>query len=242
MAVHTLWSILKLLIEAQPAGVSAAALALVWKLWSLAWSVRTNGGISQEPWWLTVILLGSPYVVWGVEAAIFAVLQAKTRIHQVTFYCTSDDATLGIISGASAAVLLILCLIFQIWTVVIAYRRYRRSHRLGRAEVGDVSVPLFTRVMSFAVVVFVGLVLCLIATSVFSLVVPDIVVSSMGPIMFLIFSSQGDILAAWRIYRPRPGFTDSLESGTTFERSIPERPRPPQPTVTQVEIPYERSQ
>ncbi|KAG8750423.1 hypothetical protein FRC12_012878 [Ceratobasidium sp. 428] len=137
------------LMLAQPAGMSTAALALVWKLWSLAWSVRANGGVSQEPWWLTVILLSSPYIVWGGEAALFAVLQAKSRVHQVTFYCTSDDATLGIISGISAAVILILCLIFQIWTIIIAYRRYR-----------------------------------------------------------------------------------------SFERSIPERPRPPQPTVTQVELPF----
>ncbi|KAG9080604.1 hypothetical protein FRC06_006364 [Ceratobasidium sp. 370] len=95
--------------------------------------------------------------------------------------------------------------------------------------------------MSFAVVVFVALILCLIATVAFSLVVPDIVVSSIGVIMFIIFSSQGDVLAAWRIYRPRPGFTDS-ESGMSDDYSIRGRPRPPQPTVTQVEIPFERSQ
>ncbi|KAG9099684.1 hypothetical protein FS749_000688 [Ceratobasidium sp. UAMH 11750] len=221
--------------------MSAAALVLIWKLWSLAWGVRTNAGVSKEPWWLTVILLGFPYVVWGVEAGIFAVLQAKSRVHKITFYCTSDDPTLGIISGVSAAVLLILCLLFQTWTMIIAYRRYRRSHRLGRAEVGDVSVPFFIRIMSFAVVVFVALILAFTAIVVFSLVVPDTIVSSIGPIMFIIFSSQGDVLAAWRIYRPRPGFTDS-ESGTSTQHSIQDRPRPPQPTVTEVEIPFARSQ
>ncbi|KAG8698576.1 hypothetical protein FRC08_005829, partial [Ceratobasidium sp. 394] len=88
----------------------------------------------------------------------------------------------------------------------------------------------------------VALILCLISTAVFSLVVPDIVVSSIGPIMFIIFSSQGDVLAAWRIYRPRPRLTDSELSGTSSQHSIRDRPRPPQPTVTEVEIPFTRSQ
>ncbi|QRW13541.1 hypothetical protein RhiLY_12540 [Ceratobasidium sp. AG-Ba] len=228
------------LMLVQPAGMAAAALALVWKLWSLARNVGTHGSVSQEPWWLTVILVGSPYAVWGIGAAVYAVLQVDTRVKRVTFYCTSDSTTLGMASGFSASILLVLCLFFEIWTMVIAYKRYTRSHRLGRAEVGDVSVPLFTRVMAFAVVIFLGLVLSLLATFVFSLVVPDIIVASMGPIMFIIFSSQGDILAAWRIYRPRHAHTDS-GLGMDDEISVPERPHLSQPPVAHIEIPFGRS-
>ncbi|QRV84963.1 hypothetical protein RhiJN_12979 [Ceratobasidium sp. AG-Ba] len=199
------------LLQVQPAGMAAAALALVWKLWSLARNVGTHGSVSQEPWWLTVILVGSP-------------------------------TTLGMASGFSASILLVYVssLKLIVWTMVIAYKRYTRSHRLGRAEVGDVSVPLFTRVMAFAVVIFLGLVLSLLATFVFSLVVPDIIVASMGPIMFIIFSSQGDILAAWRIYRPRHAHTDS-GLGMDDEISVPERPHLSQPPVAHIEIPFGRS-
>ncbi|KAG8704653.1 hypothetical protein FRC08_002116 [Ceratobasidium sp. 394] len=199
---------------AQPPGMSVAALTIIWKVWSLTWSVRTNAVISKEPFWLSCILLGSPYLVWGVLAGAFAAAQTKSRVYRSTFYCTSDNQTLGVISGTLAAVLLILCLIFQTWTAILVYRRYRTSRRLGRAEVGDLSVPFLVRVIAFMFFILVALVLSFVATTAFALEVPDIIISSIGPVIFLIFASQKDVLVAWKIIRPRSRFIDSEAAGT----------------------------
>ncbi|KAG9099682.1 hypothetical protein FS749_000686 [Ceratobasidium sp. UAMH 11750] len=186
---------------------------MVWRVWSVTWSAQTNAVVPKEPLWYSFMLLGSPYIIWGVEAAIFAALQTNSRIYRVTFYCISDNQSLGVASGALAAVLCILCLIFQAWAMIIVYRRYRISRRLGRAEIGDVSIPFFARIMSFSLILIVGLVLCLIATSVFALDIPDIMVSSMGVLMFFIFASQEDVLVAWRVMRPKPCSSDTEAVG-----------------------------
>ncbi|KAG8708672.1 hypothetical protein FRC11_006267, partial [Ceratobasidium sp. 423] len=41
------------------------------------------------------------------------------------------------------------------------------------------------------------------AISTFALEVPDIIIASIGVVIFLIFASQEDVLVAWRIIRPK---------------------------------------
>ncbi|KDN49674.1 hypothetical protein RSAG8_01739, partial [Rhizoctonia solani AG-8 WAC10335] len=199
---------------AQPPGMSAAALTVVWKVWSLTWSVRTNAVISKEPAWLSITLLGSPWVVWIGLSAIFAATQANSRVYRSAFYCTSDNPTLGLVSSILAAVFLILCFLFQAWTVILVYRRYRKSKRLGRAEVGDVSVPFLARIIAFALFVLVALALSFVAAiTTFALEAPDIIIASIGVIIFLIFASQEDVLVAWRIMRPKSSEPPRPEGG-----------------------------
>ncbi|QRV94237.1 hypothetical protein RhiJN_22255 [Ceratobasidium sp. AG-Ba] len=200
------------LMLAQPPGMSAAALTVVWKVWSLTWSVRTNVVVSKEPFWLSCILLGSPYLIWGILAGAFAVAQTGSRVYRSSFYCTTDNQTLGIVSGALAAVMLISCLAFQTWTVILVYKRYRKSRRLGRAEVGDVSVPFLARIIAF--MLFILAMLSFVATSTFALELPDIIIASIGCVIFIIFASQKDVLAAWGIVRPKSRCTDSEVVGT----------------------------
>ncbi|CAE6517903.1 unnamed protein product [Rhizoctonia solani] len=211
------------IVLAQPPGMSAAALTVVWKVrdsgiwficqgsdgkgekvWSLTWSVRTNAVVSKEPAWLSITLLGSPWVIWISLSAIFAATQVNSRVYRSAFYCTSDNLTLGVVSSVLTAVLLVLCLFFQAWTVILVYRRYRKSKRLGRAEVGDVSVPFLARIIAFALFILVALVLSFVAAiSTFALQAPDIIIASIGVVIFLIFASQEDVLVAWRIKRPK---------------------------------------
>lgn len=42
-----------------------------------------------------------------------------------------------------------------------------------------------------------------VATSTFALDVPDVLISSIGMVIFLIFASQEDVLVAWRIKHPK---------------------------------------
>ncbi|KAJ1304806.1 hypothetical protein OPQ81_005941 [Rhizoctonia solani] len=199
---------------AQPPGMSAAALTVVWKVWSLTWGVRTNAVISKESTWFSITLLVFPWLVWIGLSAIFAATQVSSRIYRSTFYCTSDNETLGVVSGVITAVLLILCLLFQGWTVTLVYRRYRKSRRLGRAEVGDVSIPFLARIIAFALFILIALVLSFVAAiSTFALEAPDIIISSIGVVIFLIFASQEDVLAAWRIIRPKSSEPTRPEGG-----------------------------
>ncbi|KAH7339837.1 hypothetical protein B0J17DRAFT_656976 [Rhizoctonia solani] len=200
------------IVLAQAPGMSAAALTVVWKVWSLTWSVRTNAVISKEPAWLSITLLGSPWVIWIGLSAIFAATQVNSRVYRSSFYCTSDNETLGVVSSVLAAVFLILCLIFQAWTVILVYRRFRKSKRLGSAEVGEVSVPFLARIIAFALFILVALALSFVAAiSTFALEAPDIIIASIGTVIFLIFASQEDVLVAWRIMRPK--LSESSRSG-----------------------------
>ncbi|GAB1524713.1 hypothetical protein RhiTH_007867 [Rhizoctonia solani] len=199
---------------AQPPGMSAAALTVVWKVWSLTWSVRTNAVISKESKWLSITLLGFPWLVWIGLSAIFAATQISSRVHRSSFYCISDNQDLSIVSSVLAAVLLILCLIFQGWTVILVYRRFRKSKKLGRAEVGEVSVPFLARIVAFALFIFVALVLSFIAAVLtFSIEVPDIIIAFIGVVIFLIFGSQEDVLVAWHIIRPKSPRVPHSEGG-----------------------------
>ncbi|KAF8745767.1 Insert subdomain of RNA polymerase alpha subunit, partial [Rhizoctonia solani] len=199
---------------AQPPGMSAAALTVVWKVWSLTWSVRTNAVISKESKCLSITLLGFPWLVWIGLSAIFAATQISSRVHRSSFYCISDNQDLSIVSSVLAAVLLILCLIFQGWTVILVYRRFRKSKKLGRAEVGEVSVPFLARIVAFALFIFIALVLSFIAAVLtFSIEVPDIIIAFIGVVIFLIFGSQEDVLVAWHIIRPKPPRVPHSEGG-----------------------------
>ncbi|KAG9085838.1 hypothetical protein FS749_004068 [Ceratobasidium sp. UAMH 11750] len=207
--------------------MAAAALSLVWKVWSLTWRIKRNSAVVDEPLWITCILLGLPYVVWGIQAIVFGVVQAKSNVHVITFYCISDNSTLGLISGALAAMFLVMCLAFQIWTIVLVYLRFRKSNRLRRALGRHVSVPFFIRIIVFMVMVFVALVLCFIATFAFALEVPDVIISSIGPIMFFIFASQADVLICWHLMRPTSHVTDSRMTGSELSKPEPATTHPP---------------
>ncbi|QRW13500.1 hypothetical protein RhiLY_12499 [Ceratobasidium sp. AG-Ba] len=199
------------------AAVSTAGVCLIWKVWSLTWRLEKNSAVVEEPWWLTCILLGLPYLVWGVQAVVFAVLQTGTHVHPVTFYCTSDDPNLGVISSVLAAIALGVYLIFQIWTAVLVFSRFRKStrNRLGRHELGrHVTVPFFIRTLVFMVMVITALTLAFIATAEFSLEVPDIIIACCGVVTFFIFASQRDVLVCWHLVSPGSGSTETRMTGS----------------------------
>ncbi|KAG8793207.1 hypothetical protein FRC12_003497 [Ceratobasidium sp. 428] len=197
------------LMLSSPSGVSVAALVIVWKVWNQSRRIQLNSEAKGEPLWLTCTLLGAPYVIWGILAAIFAALQSNSVVYRSLFYCISSNQTLGMVSGVLAAVFLILCLVFQVWTIILVYQRFQKSRRFSRAEVGDIPVPFFVRIMSFMLLVFLGLILSLVATWAFTLEVPDLIFASIGVLMFFIFASQEDVLVAWKLMRPRARATDS---------------------------------
>lgn len=138
-----------------------------------------------------------------------------------------------------------------VWTVILVYRRYRKSRRLGRAEVGDVSVPFLARIIAFMLFILVSgrflvvwprnecattqvaLVLSFIATSAFALDVPDIIIASIGGVIFLIFASQQDVLVSWGIVRSKPRVETHL--GTSSEGQVDQsaaEERPPLSPIT----------
>ncbi|KAG8795029.1 hypothetical protein FRC12_018838 [Ceratobasidium sp. 428] len=103
-------------------------------------------------------------------------------------------------------------------------------------------VSFFIRIMSFMLVVFVGLVLCFVATWAFTLEVPDLIVSSLGALMFFIFASQEDVLVAWRIMRPKPRSTVSGASGGDTHDTYAAHTRPPLSPASSIGVPLGKSQ
>lgn len=59
-------------------------------------------------------------------------------------------------SAAFATAYLATTCVFLVWTIFIVYRRYRESRKFGREQIGT-DVPLFLRVLSFGIFVFLAL-------------------------------------------------------------------------------------
>ncbi|CCO31331.1 hypothetical protein BN14_05371 [Rhizoctonia solani AG-1 IB] len=79
---------------------------------------------------------------------------------------------------------------------------------------GEVSVPFLARIIAFALFILIALVLSFFsAVLTFAIEVPDIIISFIGVVIFLIFGSQEDVLIAWHIMRPKSPRIPRSEGG-----------------------------
>lgn len=213
-----------------PPALSAAAMTVVARVWYLTFSVnKSKSLLMQASAWLAALFVAIPMLVW-IAVALASGLIAGDNVRRFPQYCASDNQTPSIISGITAAFFLLLGCIFQFWTLLIVYGRYRRSKRFGQQEVGQVDMPLFIRISTFSIIIVIALVLAIIATvSAWSQAAPDLLVAGMSVAVFVVFGSQRDVLEFWhlrkrhltsRTHLSNPGNTfTSMQAG----RSIPGR-------------------
>ena len=145
------------------------------------------------------------------------------------------------LSGATTAVFLFGAAIFQLWTVVIVYRRFVGSRRISSVtEIGDLEAATFFRVLAFGIYVFVGLMsvyaslcrgdalfdlltsICVISTNYSTHLATDLITAACGPTLFLTFATEDSVLRAWGLKAPLPvqGRSDSTVSMNQARRQL----------------------
>jgi hypothetical protein len=97
-----------------------------------------------------------PYCTFILFTIAGAIIGAHSTVARRNFYCLTDNTRITTASAAVSAVYLFTTCVFLAWTVFIVYRRYRESRKFGREQIGT-DVPLFLRVLSFGIFVFLGL-------------------------------------------------------------------------------------
>jgi len=209
-----------------PPALSGLALSLVLTVWRLAWHVHSESTpiISQSQF--NTVWIAFPYCLFVIFTLAGVIVGSHSHVARRTFYCLTDNIPMTTSSAAVSSILLFSTCVFLAWTVLIVLRRYRESRKFGREEIGT-DVPLFLRVLSFGIFVFIALILSFIAVFNYTLVIPDILVACFGPVIFLVFASQEEVLRAWHLKSPRQRSTDRSDSIATLNstRPIPSRPR-----------------
>ncbi|KAG8948517.1 hypothetical protein FRC04_009727 [Tulasnella sp. 424] len=218
------------IVYGAPPALSAAALAVVARLWLLTFTVdRAKSLLIPNSAWFTVGLVALPYVAWIIVAVSSGIITGD-NVRRFPQYCASDNQVPSIISGVGAAFLLVVAATLQAWTFLMVWGRYRRTRKLGSREIGNIDVALFLRISMFSSLIVIALVLAIVAiVSSWSQAAPDLLIAAMGPICFFIFGTQRDVLIFWhmakaqqittRSHRSTPGNT--FASITAGQRSVP---------------------
>jgi hypothetical protein len=102
-----------------------------------------------------------PYGTFILFTIAGAIVGAHSTVARRNFYCLTDNNQITTASAAISAIYLFTTCVFLVWTVFIVYRRYRESRKFGREQIGT-DVPLFLRVISFGIFVFLAFVWVLI--------------------------------------------------------------------------------
>lgn len=226
----TLCKVQSAVVYGAPPALSAAALAVVARLWLLTFTVdKAKSLLVPNSPWFTVGLVALPYVAWIIVAVLAGVISGD-NVRRFPQYCASDDQVPSIISGIGAAFILIVAATLQIWTLLIVWGRYRRTRKLGSREIGNIDVALFMRISMFSSLIVIALVLAIVAiVSSWSQAAPDLLIAGMGPICFFIFGTQRDVLVCWHMAkrqqitsRSHPGTPgNTFASITAGQRSVP---------------------
>jgi len=98
-----------------------------------------------------------PYGTFILFTIAGAIIGAHSTVSRHNFYCLTDNTQITTASAAISAIYLFTTCVFLVWTVFIVYRRYRESRKFGREQIGT-DVPLFLRVVSFGIFVFLAFV------------------------------------------------------------------------------------
>lgn len=208
-----------LMLAFSPA-LSALALSLVLTVWRLAWLVHSDSAPLLSPSQFDALVVAIPYVTFILFTVAGAIVGAHSTVSRSNFYCITDNTRMKTASAAVSAIYLFTTCVFLVWTITLVYRRYRESRKFGREQIGT-DVPLFIRVLSFGIFVFLALILSVIAIINWTMVVPDVLVAAFGPVIFFVFASQEEILRAWKIKSPHPRTQDRSDSVATLNSARP---------------------
>ncbi|TFK29597.1 hypothetical protein FA15DRAFT_282411 [Coprinopsis marcescibilis] len=160
--------------------------------------------------WAMVIC---PYVAYFITILATAIVGANdanrvSRSRRV-FYCSVESDTLTNTLTSYSAVVLLVTIVFEVWSIVLLVRHRKVVKDRGGSlrGLGVLDFSFSVRILAFGLYIVTAMSLCLLSVTSPASPVPDLVVASGATVIILIFGTQADILNAlcfWRNYQWSP--------------------------------------
>ncbi|KAJ6500744.1 hypothetical protein C8R45DRAFT_978971 [Mycena sanguinolenta] len=177
---------------------SMAGLSVVLHLW---FSLQSTSGTLGRGW-CSMLLLGSPYILFivfsvamGILGALHEGLVSRTRY---LFYCSINLAVVKVVPGTSGVIMLVV-IIFEVLTGMEVYRRHKAFKALSRVQHDGPPLHLFIRVGIFSIYSVLAFGGCVAFWSATGADFPYFIEASLPTAAFLVFGTQEDFLRAWGI-------------------------------------------
>jgi hypothetical protein len=152
---------------------------------------------------LTLMLI-FPYIalaMFGSAAAVLSVKHPhKVNRHQRFFYCSLHYNKLTWVMSLFTSVVLLIVTTLEVQLAYNMCRSWRAIRKAGQHSDGA-NVQILLRVLLFGIYVFMGVIISALSNTERNSPVPDLFAATTGPMVFLVFATQPDVLKAWRFWR-----------------------------------------
>ncbi|KAJ7703332.1 hypothetical protein B0H17DRAFT_1194518 [Mycena rosella] len=197
--------------------VSGAALSIVAQVWGTAmgiWHPRMKSVMEWVVWTPILVVLPFLFAVPLFIAGIMLGVRDHTKVFRGSpFYCSLPDFLLTI-STVFGTVFALLTFILATWTVVDRLVARRRVGSRRVIEDSIISYAFTGRVILFSVFVLAAFVAGVVALFASDVVIPDIILSSMGVGAFFIFASAAPIVRFVFCCQRNPAWRSTLQPST----------------------------
>ncbi|KAJ6627489.1 hypothetical protein B0H10DRAFT_389363 [Mycena sp. CBHHK59/15] len=165
------------------------------------------------------VMLGVPYLALLTSILATAVVGSsnpdKISRSRRFFYCSVDSRLLSGTIGAFGALFLFATVVFEVWTLVLLWKKWIVIRQPGAKPRVDVELSLPIRVMAFGLYVILAMSLSVMSVNAPRSPVPDLVIACAATVVILIFGTQPDILRALCFWRKEPNLVFDTTSSKT---------------------------
>ncbi|KAL0949178.1 hypothetical protein HGRIS_009256 [Hohenbuehelia grisea] len=218
------------MIYGMPPMTSTAAFALVFQMFLVIRGAYHGVIVSdRDSLWRTLCLLVGPYVALFITAISTAIVGAanprKISRDRRFFYCSVENNTLTNVMSLATSCILVLTVIFEVWTVVLLFKHSRALRRNGVSILRTMDLSFPIRIIAFGFYILIALSLNLISITSPQTPVPDLIISTASSVVLFIFGTQTDILLAlcfWRRNSTPPKVPDKDSPVINVTLSDPE--------------------
>lgn len=219
------------LVYGVPGIASVAAFALVFQMF-----IVIRAAFYEKPYrekdhvvrlWIMIMAPYATWLVWIIATALVGSANPSnvSRDRRV-FYCSVESDALTDCLTLFAAVVLFATWVFEVWTIVLFYKRWVSIERgrTGMFTAAELNLPI--RILAFGIYIVVALSLSLLSIKAPESPVPDLVIAFAATVLILIFGTQPDILQALRFWKwdwkIDFGTRSDTESQITIVSTIPD--------------------
>ncbi|KZT39568.1 hypothetical protein SISSUDRAFT_1061050 [Sistotremastrum suecicum HHB10207 ss-3] len=217
-------------------GVDAAAVSALFFLALESWRLAIRGTLdarSPRPW--LILSIAIPYIHFAVYSTVTVKLISANpqNVYRVpdSFYCTFKNATFGIIQATELDGLVLVTLILEVKTGLLYWKTRKAVEKLKSNADSSVNFSIFSRLAVFTLWQIIGLIINAGSfgpnlndiTAVRD--APSIVLASVPFVIFLVFSTQKDIMLKWCFWKAAEsphcsGDYPSIGQSDDYEQSL----------------------
>ncbi|KAH6915206.1 hypothetical protein BKA70DRAFT_569285 [Coprinopsis sp. MPI-PUGE-AT-0042] len=197
------------MIYGMPPLTATAAFMLVLQMW---FKIRAAylGQVYEDKdhrarLWIMII---TPYVAYLIAVMATAVIGANdsSRVsrNRRVFYCSVDFLPLSNAITIFSATVLFATIVFEVWTIVFLVKHHSFMKAEGSNIRKTIDLSFSLRTILFGIYILACMSLSLLSVTSPASPAPDLVISTAGTVLILIFGTQTDILRVLCFWRDIP--------------------------------------